>query len=105
MTSLHDLSPSPSAIVGQKLEQRALLTAPRRLPIDLQWVIELHYWEKPSSSEIAEVLDIPAGTVRSRLRRAREQIEVELCKLASVEVAAATVSNFDAWAASVKPSP
>jgi RNA polymerase sigma factor (sigma-70 family) len=50
----------------------------RRLPVDLQLVVELHYWEEQSTADIAEVLEIPQGTVKSRLRRAREALEEEL---------------------------
>lgn len=50
----------------------------RRLPVDLQLVVELHYWEEHSTAEIAELLEVPQGTVKSRLRRAREALEAEL---------------------------
>jgi RNA polymerase sigma-70 factor (ECF subfamily) len=50
----------------------------RRLPVELQVVVELHYWEEQSTAEMAEVLEVPQGTVKSRLRRAREQLEVDL---------------------------
>jgi RNA polymerase sigma factor (sigma-70 family) len=50
----------------------------RRLPVDLQLVVELHYWEEHSTAQIAELLDIAQGTVKSRLRRAREALEQDL---------------------------
>lgn len=50
----------------------------RRLPVDLQVVVELHYWEEHSTAEIAELLEIAQGTVKSRLRRAREALETDL---------------------------
>lgn len=50
----------------------------RGLPVDMQVVVELHYWEEHSTAQIAEVLELPQGTVKSRLRRAREALEREL---------------------------
>jgi RNA polymerase sigma-70 factor (ECF subfamily) len=47
--------------------QRALL----RLPDDQRAVIALRAGEELSYREIAEVLDVPIGTVMSRLSRAR----------------------------------
>lgn len=51
--SFYDLDPSPSTIVARHMEQRFLLEALRRLPVDLQIALELHYWEAMSVSEIA----------------------------------------------------
>jgi RNA polymerase sigma-70 factor (ECF subfamily) len=50
----------------------------RRLPVDLQLVVELHYWEEHSTAEIAVLLELAQGTVKSRLRRAREALEADL---------------------------
>jgi RNA polymerase sigma factor (sigma-70 family) len=50
----------------------------RQLPVDLQLVVELHYWEEHSTAEISTLLELPQGTVKSRLRRAREALETEL---------------------------
>jgi len=50
----------------------------QRLPVELQLVLELHYWEEYSTAEIAEALELAQGTVKSRLRRAREQLQREL---------------------------
>ncbi|MEM6994243.1 MAG: RNA polymerase sigma factor [Myxococcota bacterium] len=56
----------------------AIRDALRRLPVDMQVVVELHYWEEHSTAEISEVLEIAQGTVKSRLRRAREALERDL---------------------------
>ena len=48
------------------------------LPPDLRTAITLREFEGLSYEEIAEVMDCPIGTVRSRIFRAREAIDQEL---------------------------
>jgi RNA polymerase sigma-70 factor (ECF subfamily) len=48
------------------------------LPPDLRTAITLREIEGMSYEEIAEVMDCPIGTVRSRIFRAREAIDLEL---------------------------
>jgi len=103
VSSLHDLGPTPSAEAAKHEEQRLLLDALRHIPLDLQIAVELHYWEGMSGPELATVLDIPEGTVRSRLRRAREALEKKLEELAgTTDKLRATLDNFDKWARSLK---
>ncbi len=71
-TSILDLGASPSVMVAAGERDRALLAGLRRLPLDLQTALELHYWEELSTGELADVLGIPQGTVKTRLFRARE---------------------------------
>jgi RNA polymerase sigma-70 factor (ECF subfamily) len=56
----------------------AVREALRWTPVDMQMVVELHYWEGQSTAEIAEILDVAQGTVKSRLRRAREALRMRL---------------------------
>lgn len=49
-----------------------------RLPEDLRTAITLREIDGLSYEEIAEVMDCPIGTVRSRIFRAREAIDAEL---------------------------
>lgn len=96
--SVHDTSTSPSGIVGRKKEQRLLVEALRRIPVDLQIVIELHYWEELSTRELAEVLEIPQGTVKSRLRRAREAVEAAVAELTDdPALRSSTITNMGDW--------
>jgi len=68
-TSFADLHASPSQVIYTKEWKSRLMAALRTLPVDLQVALELRFWEQLSGPELAEVLDVPEGTVRSRLRR------------------------------------
>ncbi|MFO7565942.1 MAG: sigma-70 family RNA polymerase sigma factor [Enhygromyxa sp.] len=97
---LRDHEPSPSSLVVRTQEQRLLLEALRAIPFKYQTLLELHYWEELSTQEIAGVLSIPSGTVRSRLQRARDALEAQLAALArSRALLESTLTGLDDWAA------
>jgi RNA polymerase sigma-70 factor (ECF subfamily) len=48
------------------------------MELELRTVFVLYEIEQLSRAEIAELLAVPAGTVASRLRRAREDFEARL---------------------------
>ncbi|MEM9458124.1 MAG: sigma-70 family RNA polymerase sigma factor [Myxococcota bacterium] len=101
--SVRDLSPSPSAVVVDRAEQRLLLHALRAIPIEHQIVLELSVFEQMSRSEIAEVLGFPAGTVASRLRRARVLVEQQVEILAeSPELCRSTIHDLEDWAVQIR---
>jgi RNA polymerase sigma factor (sigma-70 family) len=77
-SSVADLDPRPSTIAARNAQSTRLLEAMRRIPLDLQVVLELHYWEELSTHELAAALEIPQGTVKTRLRRAREVLRQAL---------------------------
>jgi RNA polymerase sigma-70 factor (ECF subfamily) len=65
-------------------EQRVLLDRLLEpLPLELRAVLVLHEGEEQTVTEIAELLGIPAGTVASRLRRAREEVKAALLRARS----------------------
>ena len=98
-----DLGSSPSSGVARREEEGILLRALRHIPVDLQLVIELHYWEGMGAAELATVLDIPVGTAKSRLRRAREALQLAMRRQArNANLLQSTLDNFDRWCASVK---
>lgn len=101
--SICDLDPSPSKIIAHHEEQRLLLEGLRQIPLDLQIVLELSYWERLTSAEVASVLGIPEGTAKSRLRRARERLDAKLAELAeSPDRLESTVANLERWAAGLR---
>jgi RNA polymerase sigma-70 factor (ECF subfamily) len=67
------------------LELRDLDRALQRLPLKQREVLLLIGVEELSYEEVSTVLDIPVGTVMSRLSRARAQLRVELQGHAPVE--------------------
>lgn len=75
VTSVIDLGTSPSVRVDAHLRQERLRAVLRSLPVDLQVALELHYWEGLSGSELAEALGIPLGTAKTRLRKAKQEVE------------------------------
>ena len=58
--------------------QRVVAKAIEELPDDLKTAITLRELEGMSYEEIAEAMDCPIGTVRSRIFRAREAIDTKL---------------------------
>jgi RNA polymerase sigma-70 factor (ECF subfamily) len=97
--SVGALDPTPSALIAKGQEQRLLLEGLRTIPINYQVVLELHYWEGMTTSQIAEVLEIPRGTVRSRLQRARDALEAAMASIArSPELLESTLTRLEDWA-------
>lgn len=98
VSSVHDFDPSPSTLAAEREEQRLVLEALRRIPMDLQIALELHFWEEMSGSEIAAVLGIPEGTVRSRLRRGLEALRERMTELTtSRELLESTLGDLTTW--------
>jgi len=49
-----------------------------RLPVQSRTILVLREYQSFSYQEIADVLDVPLGTVKSRLSDARRRLKVEL---------------------------
>ena len=52
-----------------------MMQAIHRLPAAFRESILLYYYQGYGISEIAEMLDLPEGTISSRLSRARKKLE------------------------------
>ncbi len=61
-------------------QRLAVARAVEALPETYRTVLYLYYWQGATVEEIAELMDIPAGTVKSYLARARHFAKEMLCK-------------------------
>jgi RNA polymerase sigma factor (sigma-70 family) len=103
VTSVHDLGLSPTALISARREQTLTLQALRRIPIEHQLVLELYYWENMTAKELGEVLDIPEGTARGRIRRAKQLLEEQLERLSSSDAELqSTLSGLETWARALR---
>jgi RNA polymerase sigma factor (sigma-70 family) len=104
VSSVVDLGqPGPATAAGARREQKLLLEALRRLPVNDQIVLELFYWEQLTSAEIAEVLSLPHATVRSRLRLARDRLRGHVDELSrSPAELESTLGGLERWAAELR---
>jgi RNA polymerase sigma-70 factor (ECF subfamily) len=91
----------PGLATGLELqrEQGLLLAALRKLPLESQLVLELFYWEELSAAELGVVLGVPEGTVRTRLRKAKLELEGRIDELARTGAELDSLrSGFEGWA-------
>lgn len=72
------LSTQPSDIVEQQLDWSRIEEAMQSLPVEFREVIVLREVEGLSYAEIGEITGIAAGTVMSRLSRARKRLKTML---------------------------
>ncbi|MBV8063126.1 MAG: RNA polymerase sigma factor RpoE [Nevskia sp.] len=71
---LSDVDTPESLLLSEEIKQKVAEVI-HKLPADLRQAITLRELEGLSYEEIAEVMDCPIGTVRSRIFRAREAID------------------------------
>lgn len=103
VSSITDFGISPSEAVAAKDDQRLLVHALRRLPVDLQIALELYYFQRVRGRELEIALGVAPGTVRSRLRRGLEILRKRIDELAgSPEALRETSTNLDRWAAELR---
>ncbi|EDM78797.1 RNA polymerase sigma factor RpoE [Plesiocystis pacifica SIR-1] len=94
-----DVDPTPSRVYAKLREQRLLLEALRRIPVPMQVALELRYWEQMTDVQIAQALDMPLGTFKSRLRRAKQLLAEAITEISSSQdELQSTLGNLDGWA-------
>ena len=92
-----------SSLIMRRREAQLLVLALREIPLDYQIAIELNIFEELSGREIAELLSIPEGTVRGRLRLGKEQLRVQLARLAQTPAELqATMTDLEGWARKIR---
>lgn len=69
-----ELIPAPDEI-DKLADQQEIMGAIHQLPASFREVILLHYYQGYGITEIAEMMDLPEGTISSRLSRGRKKLE------------------------------
>lgn len=103
--SIADLGLPISSLLRRRVLQQQALRALRRVPLRMQMVLELSYFENMGDREIGETLSMNPNTVRSTLHRARARLKEELQRVIAGEAAATdgdaalshTPTDFHAW--------
>ncbi len=72
----------PAAWVMGRLTNEQISNAIDRLPEEYRVAAVLHFLSEMPYEEIAQTLDVPLGTVRSRLHRGRKLLQVSLWQIA-----------------------
>ena len=75
---VEDLASNPEVLLLKKADHQEIMRAVEQLPVEFREVIILRELEGMSYKEIAEMSDVPIGTVMSRLARARKQLQQAL---------------------------
>lgn len=70
--------PSPEEELDKSRQREAIVRAVEELPEDQRVVLHLRVSEGLSYREISDTLDVPIGTVMSRLSRARETLRTRV---------------------------
>lgn len=74
--------PDPATALMDKIDAETVSEALARLPDEYRAAATLYFINDMSYEDIARALEIPVGTVRSRLHRARRRLQKELWDLA-----------------------
>ena len=77
------LSLSPAHVVEGRQQTLAVRRAINSLPIELRQVVVMKEFEELTFREIADALDLPLSTVKSRLYTALKQLQMRLQKFES----------------------
>jgi RNA polymerase sigma factor (sigma-70 family) len=70
--------PGPEQQLGQRQVQQALLAAMAQLSADHRAVVDLTYFHEINYREIAEIMDCPVDTVKTRMFHARRHLKAML---------------------------
>ncbi|MDR3709391.1 MAG: sigma-70 family RNA polymerase sigma factor [Capsulimonadaceae bacterium] len=74
---------NPETLVMRKLDAAAIRSGLDEIPAEYREILVLREMEGMAYKEISEIVDIPIGTVMSRLARARKLLRAQLIDVAS----------------------
>lgn len=104
VSSLHDVDPSPSQVLADKIEHRVLLEAMRRVSIDHQVVLQLYYLQGVRGPALLSILGIEEPAMRGRVRRGLDQLRTKIAELGqSSKMLEGSTEDLERWLESLGP--
>jgi RNA polymerase sigma-70 factor (ECF subfamily) len=85
MDTLALAAPSAEELVDERRAHEVLQEVLQAMPVELRLVFVLYEIEEMTTASIAETIGLPAGTVTSRLRRARETFQAIVKRMQASE--------------------
>jgi RNA polymerase sigma factor (sigma-70 family) len=82
--SIAEIITGPASKLARQADCARVIEAVRRLPVEQQTLLELHYWEELGIDELSEIFEIDPRATRVRLFRARRRLR-ELLELEEAE--------------------
>jgi RNA polymerase sigma factor (sigma-70 family) len=98
MSELSALISSPASAIDRERQTRQLHRALADLPVAQQILLEYHYWNELDADALGDLFGVPAGTIRTRLTRARQALRERIDQTGST---AALADAGDALATSL----
>lgn len=97
---------TPSEHLARARNERDVLEALRTLPLDVQILLELFYWHELSGADLAQIMEIPEGTLRGRLRSARNHLARKVDEIRETNVPIKdTLTRLAEWKSGALPDP
>lgn len=93
---LHQRTDDPARVLMDRLDTEAIESALAALPDEYRMAATLYFLQDMGYREIADVLSIPVGTVRSRLHRARRLLQKALWDVAEERGITRTLAQSEA---------
>ncbi|MEM9458881.1 MAG: sigma-70 family RNA polymerase sigma factor [Myxococcota bacterium] len=88
---------SITSVLAHREREAMLVRALRSLPLDDQLLLELKDYENLTARELAEVFEVPAGTMAGRINRARERLRRAVRDRAGATQAEQTMQSLDSY--------
>lgn len=76
--SIADLSPGASTLLTRDENAKLIVDGLRTLRLDQQAALELHYWGGLKYREVAEVLEVPEGTVATLISSGKKALRAHI---------------------------
>jgi len=103
LDAVDELAESQTQVRARTEEQRVLLRSLRGIPLEMQILLQLYYWEGMKARELAGFFDTTELTIRHRLRRAKELLARRIAEVSEdPDARRTTVDDLDRWVERVR---